>query len=774
MKKALHLLVIISLLFPFFSSGQGKPNYVGDWYMRTSMGRTPQRVEPFSQAPSDFARTKRYNLKANAAQLSSLLRTTPALVNLVVPYGGTTYTLKLARVEVATNNLRVRTPQGSASYTKGVQYRGIVENNPGHIASVSIGQNTITGFFSTNEGNFVITKEGVDYMVYNDQVLKANGIIMCQTPDTISYTIPATSQLVSGVGCKTVNIYFELDYAFYQAEGSTVQSATDYLMAFFGQVATLYANEAVAVQVSEVFVWTTPDPYQSMASSSDILTAFRTNRGSSFNGTIAHFCSTRSLGGGVGYVDVICNKAYAYSVSQVYTYYNNFPTYSWTVEVVTHELGHNMGSPHTHSCSWSTGALDNCYTPEGSCSPGPTPVGGGTIMSYCHLTSLGINFNYGFGMVPGNRIRDRVLNATCLSGTATPIPPTYAPTNITSTTATLNWGPVSGGTVYTAKYRAATSTNWTPAGNTSGTSINISGLTANTSYSWQVKSDCSDFSTETAFSTTGTSGTTCSAPTQLSSGNITSSSATVSWTASAGATTYTVQYRPTSATTWTSVNATTASLDLGGLSASTAYSWQVKADCSSYSTVSSFTTGGGTAVCSTPVQLSSTNITSSSATVAWEPITGASNYNVQYRVSSSSTWASVSTPNTSVALSALSPSTSYTWQVQANCSGFSPTATFTTLSGTATVCTAPTGMTESNITSSSAMLMWTAAANAQSYNVHVRETGAKRTQNYNNVVGTSVNVTKLRSGRSYEWSIETKCTDGTISSTTGWKTFTTL
>jgi hypothetical protein len=777
MKKAFHLLVVIAFMFPLFSSGQGKPNYVGEWYMRTAQGRTPQRVEAFAQAPSDFVRTKRYNLKANAAQLSSLLRTIPELVNLVVPYGGKTYTLKLARVDVARRDLRVRSSQGSASYVKGVQYRGIVENNPQHIASVSIGQNTVTGFFSTDEGNFVITKEGLDYIVYNDQVLKADGIIMCQTPDTSSYTIPATSQLVAGVGCKTVNVYFELDYAFYQAEGSSIQSATDYLMAFFSQVATLYANEAVAMQVSEVFVWNSPDPYAGMASSSDILTAFRTNRGSGFNGNLAHFCSTRSLGGGVGYVDVVCNKAYAYGVSQVYTYYNNFPTYSWTVEVVTHELGHNLGSPHTHSCSWSTGALDNCYTPEGSCAPGPTPTGGGTIMSYCHLTSIGINFNYGFGMVPGNRIRDRVLNATCISGTGTPVPPTYPATNLTATGATLNWGPVAGGTVYSAKYRAATSTNWIPAGNTPGTSISVTGLTANTSYSWQVKSDCSDFSTETTFTTTGTSGgTTCTAPSQLSSTNVSSSSATVSWSAPAGASSYTVQYRLASSSTWTSLNTNSTSLNLSGLTASTSYSWQVKADCSPYSTVSSFTTSGSTAtVCNAPAQLSTTNITGSSATVAWETIAGASNYNVQYRVSTASTWASVTTSNTSVSLTGLTASVSYVWQVKADCSGFSPTASFTTLSGgTGTVCTPPTGMTESKITSTSVTLSWTGAAGAQSYNVHVREAGAKRTQNYNNVTGTSVNAMKLRSGRLYEWSIETKCTDGTVSANSGWKSFSTL
>jgi hypothetical protein len=778
MKKALHLLIILAFfLAPFFGQGQGKPNYVGEWYQQNARGKTPPRVDLLSQAPSDFTKTKRYNLKANAAQLSSILRTTPALLDLKVPYGDKIYTLNLARVEITAGNMRVRSAQGSASYTTGVQYRGIVNNNPAWIASVSLTTKDVMGFFSTDEGNFVITKEGLDLILYNDQVLKAEGIVLCQVPDTISYTVPASTTLVTGVGCRTVSVYFECDYAFYQSQGSSVQASADYVMAFFNQVSTLYANENVSIQVSDIFVWYAPDPYASMTSSSDILAAFRTNRGTSFNGNLAHFVSTRSLGGGVGYVDVVCNKAYAFGVSQVYTTYNNYPSYSWTVEVITHELGHNLGSPHTHSCSWSTGALDNCYTPEGSCSPGPAPIGGGTIMSYCHLTSYGINFNYGFGLIPGNRIRDRVLNATCIaSNGSTAVPTSLSTTNLSGTTATLNWAPASGATTYYVQYRESASTNWTQHSSTTGTSINLTNLTANTNYNWQVRSNCSDFSAESTFATTGTTATGCNAPAQLSTSSITASSAILGWETISGATGYTVQYKPASATSWTSVNTGTNSLQLNNLTASTSYNWQVKADCSSYSTVTSFTTSGTTATgCNVPAQLSTSSITASSAILGWEVISGAASYTVQYKPASASSWTSVNTATNSLQLNNLTASTSYNWQLKADCSSYSTVTSFTTSAGvTATVCTMPSGMGESNITTSSATLTWTSAPNAQSYNVRVTEVGAKRSQNYNNVTGTSLNVGKLRSGRQYQWTIQTKCTDGTTSAFTTAKVFTTL
>jgi bacillolysin len=89
--------------------------------------------------------------------------------------------------------------------------------------------------------------------------------------------------------------------------------------------------------------------------------------------------------------------------------------------------------------------------------------------------------------------------------------------------------------------------------------------------------------------------TTCNAPAGLNSSAITSSSATVSWSAAGGAVSYAVDYKTSAATTWTSATtATTAtSFALTGLTASTAYNWRVKTNCtdsSSTAATASFTT----------------------------------------------------------------------------------------------------------------------------------------------------------------------------------------
>jgi hypothetical protein len=90
------------------------------------------------------------------------------------------------------------------------------------------------------------------------------------------------------------------------------------------------------------------------------------------------------------------------------------------------------------------------------------------------------------------------------------------------------------------------------------------------------------------------SGTTCSAPTGLSNSNIGTTTASVSWAVVSGATNYTVQYKKSTATSWTSVSTASTSISLTGLTSSTTYNWQVRTNCTSgsstYSVGANFTT----------------------------------------------------------------------------------------------------------------------------------------------------------------------------------------
>lgn len=91
---------------------------------------------------------------------------------------------------------------------------------------------------------------------------------------------------------------------------------------------------------------------------------------------------------------------------------------------------------------------------------------------------------------------------------------------------------------------------------------------------------------------------TCGTPSGLSASGITTSGATLTWAGVSGATSYTLQYKPSTATAWTSVSTASTSVALTGLTAGTAYNAQVRAVCSggnsSFSAAITFTTASNT------------------------------------------------------------------------------------------------------------------------------------------------------------------------------------
>ena len=629
-------------------------------------------------------------LSIDQGSVAALLQVAPQALLFSIPtVDGEQLDLELAQVEILAPNFYVSTnTQNNVPYQAAVHYRGIVRGNPNSVASLSVTSSGVMGMVADEQGTFELgqMEDGSgNYIYYKTQNLKALSPNTCFSDDESLVGDDGSEPVSSdrGVGCKTVQIYFECDYKLYTDKGSSTTNVSNYVTSLFNQVATLYANENVGVVISQIYVWTSSDPYVGYNNTSAVLNAFRQTRGTSFNGNLAHLVSTRSLGGGIAYVDVICVKQYAFGVSAINNTFQNVPTYSWSVEVLTHELGHNLGAWHTQSCNWPTGALDNCVSPEGSCAPGPNPVNGGTIMSYCHLTGAGINFNNGFGASPGARIRDKVLNASCVPQSGV-VPAGLASSNITGTSAKLNWTPVAGATNYTIQYKLSSSGIWITAGTSTAASYSLTNLTANSAYNWQVKTDCSNFSTAANFTTSsggGGGGGVCNAPSGLGTVNLLATSATLFWNAVAGANTYSIQYKAANSSVWINAgNASSASLTLSNLVAATSYNWQVKANCSVWSATANFSTPtGGGGSCQAPATLNNNTIGSTYAAISWTPVANAQNYTLQIKLANLNDWFTLGAVSvTSVVVSGLQASTSYHWRVKASCSAYSSAKLLTT------------------------------------------------------------------------------------------------
>jgi hypothetical protein len=190
---------------------------------------------------------------------------------------------------------------------------------------------------------------------------------------------------------------------------------------------------------------------------------------------------------------------------------------------------------------------------------------------------------------------------------------------------------------------------------------------------------------------TVTSGSSCASPAGLTAAAITTTSATVGWTAVSGAVSYDVDYKTSSSGTWinAATGTTATSLGLTGLTPGTTYDYRVRTNCaggSSPYSAAQFTTTS-IVTCSAPSGLTSSGITTTGATVSWTAVSGAVSYDVDYKPNASATWINVATGTTSTAvtISGLTSATLYDWRVRTNCSGSSSiyaAAQFTTVSTT--------------------------------------------------------------------------------------------
>jgi hypothetical protein len=371
-------------------------------------------------------------LDFDTPKVTGLLKQNPKEFSLVLPTGkgNKSLTLKLRRSNIFAAGFKVFTsgnPGIPFNYIGGLHYQGVVEGDEKSLVAISVFDNEVMGLVVTSEGNYnlgSLKNESQKHIFYLESDLVEKPIFQCDTkPDLKGYTDEELSG--SGKSPKAagdcVGIYIEGDQSLFAGLG-TVEAVTNLLTGLFNQSAILFDNEDITVAISEILIWNTVDPYDG-TNTSQQLAKFQANTGA-FNGDLGTLVALQNIGGLAAGFSGLCNSDTDQSLcfsGLSGTGFNNVPTYSFNVFIFTHELGHLFGSRHTHACVWNGNntAIDGCsgYTEIGSCPiPDPAlPAGGGTIMSYCNSTSVGVNFSLGFGDQPGNVIRNEVINAACLS-----------------------------------------------------------------------------------------------------------------------------------------------------------------------------------------------------------------------------------------------------------------------------------------------------------------------------------------------------------------------
>lgn len=390
--------------------------------------------------------------------LHTIVSQKPENLQFSISYNGKLIDIVLYKVKIEADDFRLDTDkQKNVIVERGIHYRGIINGDTNSIVSFNFFKDEMNGivsgaqFNNLNIGKLQISGNTNEYIVYSDLNLKKKFDFVCDTKEQTEVVHEAENVVEGTNSTKCVAIYFELDYQNYLYNGQNLNVTYTWFSSIFNNVQTLYANDGITAAIKSVFVWTSPDPYIGFANSREYLNAFVNNR-TVFNGDIAQFISLNAGGfGGLAYLNGLCGTA-KHGYSDIQTFFSTVPQFSWTVEVITHELGHQMGSQHTHACAWNGNntAIDGCAPTanpvyaEGNCPTGPIPANGGSIMSYCHmLGDVGINFANGFGPQPTARILGKINAAPCLStdciNTCINTIETIAIQNITETTANVSW-----------------------------------------------------------------------------------------------------------------------------------------------------------------------------------------------------------------------------------------------------------------------------------------------------------------------------------------------
>ncbi len=284
-------------------------------------------------------------------------------------------------------------------------FAGAVAGDPNSVVVLALGK-SVRGYIATGGKVAVLGPGGKPYdAAPSGSVLVRTFSAELDAPDALRFfkcdtdvlptppdalAPPTSSNAPLSSTMYYAGIAVETDYELY-AKFNSVANLTNYVGDLFAGISYVYQRDViVTMQVNYLSIWTTAaDPWTTTSSSaalSEFLNYWNANR-TAVPRITAHMLSGRSLGGGIAYLNALCSSSYGYGLTGNLSGTSPQPPYAtpfWDFFAVSHELGHNFGSVHTHCYS---PPVDQCYNAEGGCYSGPTsvPPQKGTIMSYCHL-----------------------------------------------------------------------------------------------------------------------------------------------------------------------------------------------------------------------------------------------------------------------------------------------------------------------------------------------------------------------------------------------------
>ncbi len=199
--------------------------------------------------------------------------------------------------------------------------------------------------------------------------------------------------------CRRADVAIETDNEFariFSTDPMVAEAATtDYVQTLVGAVSEIYTDQwnmhlivAFLRQFPDQNIldpWEGLNTPQVLTELNSVWTEFSAPYAGEWHGV--HLFSGKPLGGGIAYLNAICNLDIAQAVSGNMNGFfpnplENNNGQNWDVVVTAHEWGHNFGAPHTHGLNppHDQCGFGNCASAEN-----------GTIMSYCHTCPGGLS-----------------------------------------------------------------------------------------------------------------------------------------------------------------------------------------------------------------------------------------------------------------------------------------------------------------------------------------------------------------------------------------------
>ncbi len=340
-----------------------------------------------------------------------------------------TVDLELRRITVLTPDaqLWVGTQDGIVPMDRPdvVLLSGTIAGNPDSLAYMAVSPFGTNGFVEINSELVSISSgpyaQGKNLLESLEAAWMSDVVDPADGPEPCGYTPGDTALEPSGPmfeyvpdasrgtgTCRVAGIAIETDWEFTNRMfGGNTEASSAYAITLIGAISEIYQRDMnVRLSIPFLRVWgDDSDPYSpDDGDPLDLVRAEWNANMTHVDRTVVHYLTGRQdvWYGGIAYLSVLCNSGFGYGVSAHLAGSFPYPLVdhnggNWDIVVVSHELGHNFGTGHTHNYD---PPIDNCG--NGDCAD----AFGGTIMSYCHTCSGGLT-NIVLGFHP--RVQDVII-----------------------------------------------------------------------------------------------------------------------------------------------------------------------------------------------------------------------------------------------------------------------------------------------------------------------------------------------------------------------------